>query len=207
MYLDRLLGTTTKVRVLSLFTANPSLELIERELAERAGCSQSEANRQLSDLVGAGVLSMTKRGRSKVYSANTKHFLFRALTRLFRDLNDVYREAAGKVAAFAGRKFSVEAVILAGSAATRSVRDDYVRSPSDIDLVIVCKSARDADRITKETVGFAASKIFEEYGVNCHPITISSAEYRRRLKERDSLITDAHTTGVVLYGKRPARTR
>jgi hypothetical protein len=33
---------------------------------------------------------MRRLGRSKVYSANTRHFLFRALVRLFKDINDVY---------------------------------------------------------------------------------------------------------------------
>jgi predicted nucleotidyltransferase len=109
------------------------------------------------------------------------------------------------VAAFAARKFRLEAVILMGSAARRQVSEDFARSPSDIDLLLVCGSERDADAVKSAVVEYVASSVFEEYGVNCYPITVTSASYRRRLKERDAFITDAHTEGVVLHGKKPER--
>jgi len=206
MYLDRIVGTATKIRVISLFVDDPRLELIEKEVAKAAGCSVSEVNRQIKDLVEAGLLVMTRRGRSKVYSINTHHFLFKPLSRLFRDLNETYLESAKKIARFIAKKFEFETIILIGSAAKKIVKQDLVVSPSDIDILFVCKNKGEANKIKKELVRYVGASTFEEYGINCYPIVISIMEYKERLKKRDPFILEAQTSGVELYGKKPKRT-
>jgi Fic family protein len=54
MYLDKLLGSKTKINLLSVLLSNPERSFIESELAKEAGAAVSEVNRQINDLVSIG---------------------------------------------------------------------------------------------------------------------------------------------------------
>lgn len=84
MYLEDILGSKTKVRILSkLFAADESTAFFEKELAESCGASVSEVNRQIGALVEFGLVQYHKEGRLKMYKLNRAHFLFRPLQILF----------------------------------------------------------------------------------------------------------------------------
>ena len=202
MYLDRILGSKTKINILSVLTSNEDKEFIESELASRVGCSLSEVNRQIVDLVNCGLVEMKKVGRAKVYSINKRHFLFKALKILFQDLTKVYKKAAKEITKFITKKYKVFAVILFGSVARGKIRSDFVREPSDIDLIIVARKD-DVKNIKNELISFINEKIFSKYGIVAYPIVISLEEYRNSLIQNDPLIVDVHANGEVLYGEKP----
>jgi len=104
MYMDKILGTKTKINTLSVLAAQPERSIIENELAKEAGMSVSEVNRQIKDLVNAGLVIMERTGKAKVYRVNRQHFLYQPLRSIFRGLEDIYREIANKVAKFVVRK-------------------------------------------------------------------------------------------------------
>ncbi len=49
MYLDKILGSTTKVNALSVLISNSSRVYLENELARESGASVSEVNRQMGE--------------------------------------------------------------------------------------------------------------------------------------------------------------
>ena len=204
MYLDKILGSKTKVNALSVLVAHPERGIIENELAKEAGASVSEVNRQVRDLVNVGLVIMERVGKSKVYRVNQQHFLFEPLRSVFRGLEEIYREIANKVARFLARKREVETVLLFGSLVSRRIRSDFVKEPSDVDVVIVVKSKRQIEAVRKAALDFVGSEIFPVYGINVYPIVLSVEEYVSGLA-KDAFIMDVHSRGEVLFGEKPRR--
>lgn len=204
MYLDKILGSKTKINALSVLVVHPERSFIENELAKEAGASVSEVNRQVKDLVNVGLVIMERVGKAKIYRVNQQHFLYESLKSVFRGLEEVYREIAKKVTEFVVGKHKVEAVMLFGSLVMRKVRSDFVKEPSDVDIVVVVKDKSQTEAVEKDMLDFVGSEGFPVYGVNVYPIVLSVEEYLSGLVE-DVFIIGVHSRGEVLYGEKPRR--
>lgn len=202
MYLDRILGSTTKINALSVLISNPKRGFMEIELAKASGSPVSEVNRQMKDLVNSGLVVAERVGRAKVYQINSKHFLYTPLSRLFRSLGSVYREVAQKTVSHIA-KHEPRAVILFGSLSKDRLRSDIVREPSDIDLVVVAEKG-DVQKIRDDMIKFINAEISIRYGVAVYPIVLSSEEYVKGLSD-DQFIINVHSEGELLYGEKPRK--
>jgi len=203
MYLERLLGSGTKVNALAVLVNNSTDSFLEVELAKKAGSSVSEVNRQMRDLVGSGLVRLERMGKGKVYSINRRHFLFRPLRNLFRNLEAIYREVASQVVKYVSRKFKIEAAILFGSLARGSIRSDIVSEPSDIDIAIVAP-LKEIASIRRALVSYVNSEIIEKYGITVYSMVLSPEQYLSALKQ-DPFIIGMQAKGEVLYGEKPRR--
>jgi len=204
MYLDKILGSKTKINLLSVLVTHPERSIVEYELAKEAEVSVSEVNRQIKDLVSVGLVGMERVGKSKIYRVNQQHFLYAPLSSVFKSLVDVYREAAAKVAKFVSEKYKIEAVLVFGSLVSRKIRSDFVKEPSDVDIMIIVKDKRQLASVEKDLLSFVGSEIFPAYGINVYPIVLSVEEYLSELG-KDAFIMDVHSRGEVLYGEKPRR--
>jgi DNA-binding transcriptional ArsR family regulator len=204
VYLDKILGSKTKVNALSVLVEHPERKIVENELAKEAGASISEVNRQMKDLVNVGLVIMERVGKSKVYQVNQQHFLFEPLKSVFRGLEEIYREIANKVVRFVAAKGEVKTVLLFGSLASRRIRSDFVKEPSDVDIIIVVKSKKQTEVMREDVLDFVSSEIFPRYGINVYPIVLSVEEYISGLA-KDAFIVDVHSRGELLYGEKPRR--
>lgn len=204
MYLDRILGSRTKINVLSVLLTSPERSIVENELAREAGMSVSEVNRQMKDLVNSGLVVMERVGKTKVYHINSQHFLFKPLKNVFRDLEEIYREIADKVVKFVTEKHKIRVAILFGSLTKGRIRSDIVKEPSDIDVVIVTKSEDEVKEVKKSLVEFVNFEIVPKYGIVVYPVVLSLEEYKSGLS-KDAFIIDVHARGEVLYGEKPRR--
>ena len=204
LYLDRVLGSSTKVNALAALMANPNKTVLEVELAKEAGCSVSEVNRQMKDLVGASIVIMQRVGKGKLYQINTQHFLYKPLSKLFRGLEEVYREIASKITAHITRRHEVKAIILFGSLVRGKIRSDLVEEPSDLDLIVIARDKERAERVKQDMVSFINSEISMQYGMTVYPIVLSLEEYKTML-EKDPFIIDVHAKGELLHGEKPRR--
>ena len=202
MYLDRILGSTTKVNALSVLISNPEKSFMEVELARESGSPVSEVNRQMSDLVNSGLVLVQRVGRAKVYQINSKHFLYSPIRKLFRSLESVYREIAKKIVSRVA-KHKPKAIILFGSLSKGKIRSNIVKEPSDIDLIVVADKG-DVHKIRNEMLRFINEEISIRYGVVVYPIVLSLEEYLKGLS-KDQFIIDAHSKGELLYGEKPHR--
>lgn len=206
MYLEKILGTGTKVSVLNLLVNNPEKGYIEKDLALEVGAAVSEINRQMPELVESGLVHLERVGKTKVYSINKEHFLVPSLKQLFRDLNKVYLDAARKIAKFAvSHSKSLEAVILIGSVAKGKVRSDITKAPSDIDLIFILRSRRGKKELLDALIAYINKEIGLAYGIVCYPLMLTKNEYIKALERRDSFIIKAQSEGVELYGRKPRR--
>jgi predicted transcriptional regulator len=204
MYLDKILGTKTKINVLSVLIAQPDRSIIENELAKEANVSISEVNRQIMGLVNAGLIIMERTGKAKVYHVNQQHFLYESLKSIFRNLEDVYREIANKVAKFVVGKHKLETVLLFGSVTTGKIRSNFVKEPSDIDIMVIVKDKNQIQTVKKDLLSFVSSQIFSTYAINVYPTVLSAQQYIAGLDE-DAYIINVHSRAEVLYGQKPRR--
>jgi len=204
MYLERILGTSTKVNALNVLVNNPEKTFIEKELAQETGAAVSEINRQMPDLVQAGLVTLVRVGKGKVYSINKAHFLYKLLRKLFVDLNEVFFAAAKQIAAHAASK-GARTVLLIGSVAIRKVRSDIVKAPSDIDLVLLVGNERQKEPLQREVISFVGKEISKAYGFMCYPVLMTTKEYLEALAKEDPFIVEVHGHGVELHGKKPRR--
>jgi len=204
MYLDKILGSKTKINALSVLVAHPERSIIENELAKEAGASVSEVNRQVKDLVNVGLVIMERVGKAKLYRVNQQHFLCEPLRGVFRGLEEVYREIANKVTKFVAKKHEVKTVALFGSLVTKRIRLDFVKEPSDVDIMVIVKNKKQTQAVEKAILDFVSSEIFPVYGINVYPIVLSVEEYLAGLAE-NAFIMDVHSRGEVLYGEKPRR--
>jgi predicted nucleotidyltransferase/DNA-binding transcriptional ArsR family regulator len=207
MYLDKLLGSKTKINLLSVLVSKPERSFIESELAKEAGAAVSEVNRQITDLVSIGLVTLERVGKSKLYKVDQKHFLYVPLKELFTSLEDVYKEIAHEVTnyiALIPMLPEVKTIILFGSLSSGKVRENFVKEPSDIDLVIVVQDEEQVVPVKNKVLDFVNTKVFPVYGVNVYPIVLSVDEYISGLSA-DAFIMNVHSNGEVLYGEKPRR--
>lgn len=204
MYLDRILGSKTKINVLYTLVSNPERSFVEKELAKESGCSLSEINRQIIDLVNSNIVLFQKMAKVNIYRINESHFLFKPLLNLFKDLNAIYREIAGKLVRFSTKKFDIKCVILVGSLSKKVIRSDIVESPSDIDLVFVVKKESKVKELKDTLIDYVNSEISKIYGITVYPIVVSEDYYKKGLLD-NSLIIEAQAKGGVLFGSKPRR--
>lgn len=206
VYLGKILGSETKIKILSVLVANPDFSYMEKELARESKSSVSEVNRQILDLVNAGLVTMQRLGRTKIYSLNQKHFLFFPLKKLLIDLNRIYRKIAQEIKEFAINRIKrVRTIILVGSLAQGKVREDIVRAPSDIDLIFIVDSDKDVKGIKKSLLDYITKRVSLKYGMSLYPFVISKREYLNRLNKKDTFILESYVKGEVLHGKKPRR--
>ncbi len=206
MYLEKIIGTSTKVAALNVLLNSPGRRFLESELASAAGAATSEINRQMPSVVQTGLVIVERIGKGKLYSVNEKHFLVPPLRKLFADLNATYRKAADKIskAAVSSSK-ELEAVVLLGSTASGRVRSDLAEAPSDIDLVFIVKNASDKEALFSSLVSYINRETASEYGIACYPIVLSRAEYITALEKKERFVLNVQTGGAELYGKKPRR--
>lgn len=202
MYLDKILGSETKINMLNALVSKPSQKFVEAKLAEEIKMAASGVNRQIKPLVECGVVKMEKIGKANIYRINTEHFIYPALKKLFVDLNEVYKKMAMDITRHITKKERVNAVILIGSAKKGGVSQDYVGQPSDLDLVVVGEKPK---ALLDSIVAYTSHRLFEKYGINCYPIVMTEREYKKRLKKNDPFILEVQVGGEVLYGKKPSR--
>lgn len=206
VYLGRILGSETKIKILSVIVANPHFSYVEKELAKESKSSVSEVNRQILDLVNVGLVMMQRLGRTKIYSLNQRHFLFSPLKRLLVDLNRIYRKIAQEIKGFTINRIKrIRTIILVGSLAQGKVREDIVKAPSDIDLIFIVDSDKDVKGVKKSLLDYINKRISLKYGISLYPFVISKREYLNRLNKKDAFILESYVKGELLYGKKPRR--
>lgn len=204
MYLDGILGSKTKVNLLSVLIHDTQHGINEGQLAKQAGVSASEVNRQINDLVTIGLVNLNRVGRSKLYSINANHFLYPSLSQLYTSLNKIYREIAENFTNELSQNDKVKAVFLIGSLESGSIREDYVDNPSDIDLVILVDTENAVNTIKQSALDYAINQVYPKYAINAYTIVLTVSEYIKGLQV-DPFIMNVHTKGELMYGEKPSR--
>lgn len=182
MLMDILFGAYRQ-RVLGTLLLHPESSYHVRELARITGTTAGTLHKELARLAETGLLLREKQGNQVRYQANRQYPVFDELASLFRKttgLADVLKEALKPLAA------KIETALVFGSVARGEETAD-----SDIDLLIV------------GNVGFAevVKKLHPAQAAlsrEINPVVFTPAEYRKRLKAKDSFLKQIFSHPVIM---------
>lgn len=186
-WLDPVLGSAAKVRVLRALTGGPDKWFTEAELARAIGMSPNTVNLAVRELAGTGVVRLLVLGRAHQVGLNRDSPLAATVSDLFRSeakAVDLIAQAVRKVLK------KGESCVLFGSAARGTMT-----SKSDVDLLLVA-SSWDAAAEASVRVGQAARRVWPARYRMLH---YTPADLRR--KRNTPLLRAVRDEGILLAGK------
>lgn len=169
------LFTRTQQRVLGVLFGQPERSFYASELIRRAGTGSGAAQRELARLESSGLVTARRIGHQKHYQANADSPLFaelRAIVLKTVGLAEPLRKALASISS------GIQAAFVYGSVAKG--RD---QSQSDIDLMVI------SDSLTYGAVFGALEPVAQLLGRTINPTVYTSAEFSRRVKDKNVLVT------------------
>jgi hypothetical protein len=187
--LDDILGNAIRLGVLRILTRTGSGGLTGRELARMCGVSASQTNSALRALEDSGVAVRDIAGRAHVWRLAEGHVLAPVLTALFSAEAESLAVLKTDLQA-AIRALPVKRATLFGSVA----RGDE-RATSDLDVLVVVRSAVDKERVEGALSG-ASLDFAVRFG---NPLSALVMEERQlRAPSNPALLTNIHKEGIEL---------
>ena len=182
---QRLFGRTRQA-ILALLFARPDQSFYQQEITRAAGVRLSAVQRELGNLVAAGLAESTRRGNRVYYQANRASPIFaevQAIVLKTAGLVDVLREALEPMRDRIGVAF-VFGSLASGTATSES--DVDVMTVGDIGLRELAPLVRGAR---------------QKLGREVNPVAVRPAEWAERCEAGDHFITTVlEEPKVFLYG-------
>lgn len=175
MMLGSVLFTDYRSRVLGLLLLHPDQRYYLREIARLTGTVPGTLKRELTKLVEAGVLNVTKVGNQAHYGANRDCPIFVELASILRKtsgLVDVLAEGLTPLAA------QIEAAFVFGSMATGKAS-----AGSDIDLMIIGET--DYGKVVQHL-----HSLQQTLGREINPKLYSPAEWHKLVAGQSAFVRD-----------------
>lgn len=186
-----LFRSVTQCSLLATLLNDPSREWSQTDLTRTTHASQATVSREMTRLVGSGLVTERVQGNTSLYRANTAHPLHREFARIMATTFGVPAIIAEQFGALDG----VDAVIVFGSWAARHAGAPGGQ-PGDVDVLILGAPDRDA-------VYEAAEAAERRIAIPVQP-TIRRTEnwtgpdgFLREVQSRPHLVLSANETAVA----------
>jgi len=173
--LSNILFSKARRVILSLLYGHADEAFYLRQIVRATGIGLGPVQRELKQLMDAGIITRDVQGKQVYYKANMKSPIFNELKNIVRKtfgIADVIRKSLETVAD------KIRVAFIFGSVA----RSADGRA-SDIDLIIIGK-------VTFADAVSALSQAQEILEREINPVVYSVAEFKKRVAERHSFITD-----------------
>jgi predicted nucleotidyltransferase len=193
--LSYVLGTRAKVACLRVLTVAGE-PITQRDAGRRAGIQHRSAQVALDELVALGVARRIQGGRDYLVSLNDEHYLVPALREVFRAEGTFFAEVRRQVADVAREvgEARLLSVVLFGSVARG---DD--RPGSDLDLLVICRSAGDTEPVL-ERLHASSQTLRARFGYQVRPLVYGLPAARGRWRQTAAPLSSAVHEGLVLRG-------
>lgn len=181
--IEQLFGSKTRVKLLQLFLANPGRSFYVRELTRKIDEQINSVRRELSNLLGIGIIKSDSVNNKLYYEVNQGYKHFKALQSIFSvevPQQDVSPASQGDLLKRLQVVGAFDVVIASGSLVGKQ--------GSDIDLLLVGSSNKQKLEKLMKTVEL-------EEGNPVHYSVIPESEFKYRLDIKDRFIT------TILTGK------
>jgi len=184
---NEILNPSIRLRVVGLLVSLPEKDFTGREIAGLLGVSHSNVQRALRVLVEDGLASKKRTGRADVFWANKDHFMFKALSELFK----VKRELPERIVKdlyMAFRELGMSVTVFGSYARGEADRG------SDVDVFVIAK-----DRAAlEEKIGRIETDFARKYGVSLSVKVLSPSDLKRR--PVPPFVQAAAKEGVLISG-------
>jgi predicted nucleotidyltransferase len=177
-YLEKLLGSKTKIKTLRAAFRFPGKSFTTRELSKLAGVSHTGVLKALGDLEEMNILHVETHGRANAVRLNEESFLAQHLQHIFK----LERETVSHLVEDIGKSFSgfeAASIALFGSLAKG---DGGPRS--DIDLLIITEDKNGAE----ERTGALQEKLAWKFGSSVSPHILSPREFKKERAFRKEVL-------------------
>ena len=178
--LKSIMGSETRVKILTLFFLNPNRKFYVREIARRTGGNINSVRRELQKLESIGLLRSEREGNLKYYGTDKKMPIYEELRRIFlktEGLGEIIKEGLSKLG-------EVKFAFIYGSFAKGEER-----LKSDVDLMIVGK-------VDEKKLIPMIRKLESQLSREINYTLLTPLEFESRMSKGDPFITD------VLRGKK-----
>ena len=194
-FLDDILGSKSKIRILRLIFEYPQREFTEREIAKHIGMSQNTVNLALTDLRKTNIMSYRKIGRANVYTLNKNSALIPYISQLFQNERKIRKDMIQRIKKATNTYISC---ILFGSFA-----DNTENYESDLDLLIIVREKRKV----KADLGRLEGEFLRLYSISLEIVLLTPRElinkwnlpYMRQIRTKNVVISGK--TLEELYGE------
>ncbi|MFH1737314.1 MAG: nucleotidyltransferase domain-containing protein [Actinomycetota bacterium] len=190
--IEELLGQKSKVKILRHLVLN-CIEDSGRRIAADTKMSPTKCHEALAELVDQGAVKVNVKGKMYLYSLNRGAYIVDAIIEpLFMKERDSISTVISDVSATI--KKDTLSIVLFGSIAKREELP-Y----SDIDILVIAKDGPAKRRIKKKLEDIAID-IHRKYRNELAPYVLTATEYLKRIKKKDSMLTDIEKSGRLVYG-------
>ncbi|MDD3887160.1 MAG: winged helix-turn-helix domain-containing protein [Patescibacteria group bacterium] len=166
--LEKLFGSKTRVKILSLFVKNPNSSFYVREITRKLQERINSIRRELENLVSVGILKTFDQDQKKFYKVNKECNIFEELSVLVLKANIVPKE---KVADEIKKIQSIDFAALSGI---------FTRSDSRVDILII------GDNVEKNKLVKIINELEKQQGQELNYTIMSKKEfdYRRKIDDQ-----------------------
>lgn len=180
--LERLLGSKSRARLLTIFVTHPGQDFYAQRLTTMTGLAESSVRYELRRLERLGVLIARPEGRERYYRIDDRHPLFPELKQLVyktSGLGEILQEA------LAGTS-GVEVAFIYGS-----VAKGEERPTSDLDLFILGTPDR-------EKLAAALEDAERRLGREINLVTMTMDEWRARISAGEGFVEEILRSPKIL---------
>lgn len=166
--LEKLFGSKTRVKILSLFVKNPNSSFYVREITRKLQERINSIRRELENLVNVGILKTFDQDQKKFYKVNKECNILEELSALVLKSNIVPKE---KVADEIKKIESIDFAALSGI---------FTRSDSRVDILII------GDNVEKNKLVKIINELEKQQGQELNYTIMSKKEfdYRRKIDDQ-----------------------
>ncbi len=188
-FLEAMLGSKVRIRVLRTLWRYPEKEFTVRELAKFLGISHTGIRKVLGDLEDMNVVSVRTLGRSFAFRLNVISYTSDIVGRMF----EMEREALSELRkVLRGR---LESPLVTSVALFGSIVEGKETPRSDVDLLIVTDRRTEVEDVVAEL----QKDVSERFGTSISAYYTSEKDLRKKHKEPP--IKQALENHMLIFGK------
>ena len=175
--IEQLFGSKTRVKLLYMFYTNPNRSFYVREITRKVDEQINSVRRELSNLLGIGIIKSDTSGNKLYYEVNQKYTHYEALRSMFTGIN------TGKETVIQEENDLAKKIKALGAVDLALLSGIFVRMPqTPVDMLIVGDVNRNKlEKLVKE--------LEEEEGEDLRYTVLGREEYDYRMSLHDRFLT------------------
>ena len=189
-YLEGILGSKVKIKVLRVMYKFPTKVFTGRELAGHIKeVSHMAVSKSLKDMIGMNLISVEYHGASQLLSLNKNSYLFKPLKELFNIEEETLNYLIKRIRLYFLNQKYIKSIVLFGSI----VKGEELVN-SDIDLLMIATNKK----IAELKIAEKQREITKIFGNVISPYIMSVSEFEK--KKKNQFIKNVKRSHILVLG-------
>lgn len=187
-YMEKLLGSKAKIKILRVLYRFPGKEFTTREISRLIGISHTGVLKSLKDLEDMNIIEVGTHGKAHLLKLNAESFIVIKILKIFEVERETFKHLIDEL-----RKSTIDmnatSIALFGSIAKKN--EDPM---SDIDLLVITHDRMSAEKRISEL----QNKFVKMFGNSISPLIMTPEEFKGRKKFTEDVLNHS----VLIKGKK-----